>query len=62
MQPRGQLDFSAGYAITKGLTITFDATNITKSKYHDNFGDVPMFTRDVRSYDTTYELGLRYRY
>ena len=62
VQPRGQLDFSAGYAITKGLTITFDATNITKSKYHDNFGDVPMFTRDVRSYDTTYELGLRYRY
>ncbi len=62
VQPRGQLDFSAGYAVTKGLTITFDATNITKTKYKDNFGNLPMFPRDVRSYDTTYELGLRYRY
>jgi iron complex outermembrane recepter protein len=62
VQPRGQLDFSASYAITKGLTITFDATNITKSKYHDNFGNLPMFTRDVRSYDTTYQVGIRYRY
>jgi TonB-dependent receptor len=60
--PRGQLDFSAGYAITKGLTVTFDATNITKSKYKDDFGNVPMFPRDVRSYDTTYELGVRCRF
>jgi iron complex outermembrane recepter protein len=62
VQPRGQLDFSAGYAISKGLTITFDATNITKSKYHDNFGNLPMFPRDVRSYDSTYEIGLRYHF
>jgi iron complex outermembrane recepter protein len=62
VQPRGQLDFSASYAVTQGLTVTFDSTNLTKSKYHDNFGNLPMFPRDVRSYDTTYELGLRYRY
>jgi TonB-dependent receptor len=62
VQPRGQLDFSASYAITKGLTITFDATNITKSKYKDDFGNLPMFPRDVRSYDTTYEIGLRCRF
>ncbi|HUJ42397.1 MAG TPA: TonB-dependent receptor [Opitutaceae bacterium] len=62
VQPRGQLDFSAGYAVTKGLTITFDATNITKSKYKDDFGNLPMFPRDVRSYDTTYAIGLRCRF
>jgi len=62
VQPRGQLDFSAGYAVTKNFTITFDATNITKTKYHDNFGNLPMFPRDVRSYDTTYEIGLRCRF
>ncbi len=62
VQARGQLDFSVGYAVTQGLTVTFDATNLTKSKYHDNFGNLAMFPRDVRSYDTTYQLGLRYRF
>ena len=62
VQPRSQLDFSASYAISKDLAITFDATNITKSKYHDNFGNVPMFSRDVRNYDSTYELGVRCRF
>jgi TonB-dependent receptor len=62
VQPRGQLDFSASYAIGKNLTITLDATNLTRSKYHDNFGDMTMFSRDVRNYDRTIELGLRYRY
>jgi TonB-dependent receptor len=62
VQPRGQLDFSAAYVVSKGLTVTFDATNLTKSQYHDNFGNLPMFTRDDRSYDTTYEVGVRFRY
>jgi TonB-dependent receptor len=62
VQPRGQLDFSASYEVTKGLAITADATNITKTKYHDNFGNLPMFPRDVRSYDTTYEVGVKCRF
>jgi TonB-dependent receptor len=62
VQPRGQLDFSAAYEVTKSLTITVDATNITKSKYKDNFGNLPMFPRDVRSYDTTYEVGVKCRF
>lgn len=62
VQPTKRLDFSASYAIGKGLTITFDATNILKSKYHDNFGNLPMFSRDVRNYDATYEVGVRYRF
>jgi len=62
VQPRKSLDFSASYEVAKGLTLTLDATNILKSKYHDNFGNLAMFPRDVRSYDSTYELGLRLRY
>jgi len=62
VQPRGQLDFYASYEITKGLLLTLDATNLTRSKYRDNFGNVPMFSRDVRAYDRTVELGLRFRY
>jgi TonB-dependent receptor len=62
VMPTERLDFSASYEVAKGLTITVDATNILKSKYHDNFGNVSMFARDTRSYDSTYEVGLRYRF
>jgi TonB-dependent receptor len=62
VQPTKRLDFSASYTLTKNLMLTLDATNLLGSKYHDNFGNLPMFSRDVRSYDRTYELGVRYRY
>ena len=62
VQSNDRLDFSLGYEITKQLTLTFDATNILGHKYHDDFGNLPMFTRDVRNYDRTYGVGLRYRY
>ncbi len=62
VDPTNQLDFSLGYEIVKNLTLTFDATNILGSKYHDSFGGLKMFPRDVRSYDRTYEFGARYRF
>lgn len=62
VQARGQLDFSASYDIGKNLSITVDATNLLKGKYHDNFGDLKMFSRDVRNYDRTYGVGVRYKY
>jgi iron complex outermembrane receptor protein len=62
VQPMDRLDFSLDYNVTKNLALTFDATNILDHKYHDNFGDLPMFTRDTRNYDRTYGVGLRYRY
>ena len=62
VMPTKTMDFSASYAITTQLTITFDATNILKSKYDDRFGTTAMFNRDVRSYDTTYAIGARYRF
>ncbi len=62
VQPNDRLDFSLDYAITKHLTFTVDATNILGHYYHDDFGNLPMFTRDTRSYDRTFGVGLRYRY
>jgi TonB-dependent receptor len=62
VQPRGQLDFSASFELGTGLLLTVDATNLTRSKYRDNFGDIAMFARDVRNYDRTIEVGIRYRY
>lgn len=62
VQPNDRLDFSADYAITKNFTLTIDATNILGHYYHDDFGDLPMFTRDTRSYDRTIGAGLRYKY
>jgi hypothetical protein len=50
------------YSITKNFTFTFDATNILGHYYHDDFGNLPMFTRDTRNYDRTIGVGLRYRY
>src|SRR6185312_16147055 len=62
VQSNDRADFSASYALTKNLTLTFDATNILGHWYHDNFGDLPVFTRDTRNYDKTYGVGLRYKY
>jgi TonB-dependent receptor len=62
VQGRGQLDFSASYEFGQHFTVTIDATNLLAGKYHDNFGDLPMFSRDVRNYDRTYGVGVRYRY
>jgi TonB-dependent receptor len=62
VQPTEQLDFSASFELTKQITITFDATNLLGSKYRDRFGPTSMFNRDVRSYDTTYAVGARFRF
>lgn len=62
VQPTKQADFSASYDLTKNITITFDATNILHSKYKDRMGPTALFNRDVRSYDTTYAVGARFRF
>ncbi len=62
VEPTKQLDFSASYDLTKQISLTFDATNILASKYHDRFGPSAMFSRDERNYDTTYAVGARFRF
>jgi iron complex outermembrane recepter protein len=62
VKPRGQLDFSASYAINDQLTLTLDATNILDNKYQDYFYDPQLYPRDTRSYDRTIAIGARFRY
>jgi iron complex outermembrane receptor protein len=59
---RDQLDFDVSYALTDNLRVTLQATNILKSEYQDYFYDASLYPRDVRAYDRTVSLGIRYRY
>ncbi|MED5617836.1 TonB-dependent receptor [Ideonella sp. BN130291] len=53
------VDLSLGYAITKNLSLQFDATNITHTKYESYIGD-PSRPRDIRYTPSTYSLGVNF--
>jgi TonB-dependent receptor len=53
------VDLSLGYAITKNVSVTFDATNITHTKYESYIGD-PSRPRDIRYTPSTYTLGVNF--
>lgn len=68
-KPTGQLDLSVNYELLKGLTLTFDATNLTDRVYHDRFKGVNAASqiysdtpRDTRTYDRTFEFGARVKF
>ena len=50
------------YAFTENLRVTLQATNILKSEYRDYFHNASLYPRDVRAYDRTLSIGVRYRY
>lgn len=67
-KPYGTLDLSASYNLDDmglpGLTVTFDATNLMNEVYHDTFGRGgygAVYPRDTRTFDQTYEVGLRFK-
>jgi TonB-dependent receptor len=62
VKPLGTLNLGISYAVTKQFTVTLDATNLTKSQYHDYFHDASRYPRDTRAYDRTIEVGARYRF
>ncbi|HYP15831.1 MAG TPA: TonB-dependent receptor, partial [Opitutus sp.] len=62
VKPTKTLDFSVSYAINDHLGVTLDATNILKNEYQDYFHNASLYPRDVRAYDRTLELSVRYRY
>lgn len=61
VHPLHFLDLSANYTIGRNITLTFDATNLTRSGYRDDFlpGIAP---RDTRSYERTFAGGIRFKY
>jgi iron complex outermembrane receptor protein len=58
----GFLDLSVSYAVNNAITLTFDATNLTKTTYHDNFGTTSYLPRDTRQYDRTFGGGVRFKF
>jgi len=57
--PNTFVDLSISYAISKNVSLQFDAINITKEKY-ESYLDDPIRPRDIRYNPTSYGLGLRF--
>lgn len=57
VRPGGRLDASIGYDVTPGITISVDATNITKNHYRSYYGREE-FARDHRFDDRTVSIGV----
>jgi TonB-dependent receptor len=53
------VDLSLGYALTDKVSIQFDATNITHTKYESYIGD-PIRPRDLRYTPSTYMMSVRF--
>lgn len=62
VSPLKFLDFSASYALTNAITVTFDATNLLDETYRDSFGSSGFEPRDTRQYDRTFAGGLRFKF
>ena len=59
--PLKTLDLSLGYEINKNTTVSLDVTNLLNQAYHDYFDKDPSLVRDVRYYDRTVAVGLRWK-
>ncbi|MFZ2989866.1 TonB-dependent receptor [Ideonella sp.] len=60
VDPLRWLDASIGYNFSPNLTVGLDANNILDQDYHDYHGE-PNQPRDVRRYDRTFGLSLRWK-
>ncbi|WP_041524114.1 TonB-dependent receptor [Gilvimarinus agarilyticus] len=56
------LDMQVSYDVTDGLTLTFDATNLTGELYKTSYGDSQYHSSQTYLYSTTYALGARYSF
>jgi TonB-dependent receptor len=54
----GRLDFSLGYDVSKWLTVSVDANNLTGAKYHSYF-NTSAFPHDIRTDDRFYGVSAR---
>ena len=52
------VDFGLGYELTKNVSLQFDATNLTRTRYESYIGS-PARPRDIRYTPSTFSLGLR---
>ncbi|KQV96175.1 TonB-dependent receptor [Pelomonas sp. Root1237] len=59
--PLRTLDASFGYSFNKQLTMSVDVTNLLNQSYHDYFDQTPSLVRDVRYYDRTVGVSVRWK-
>jgi outer membrane receptor protein involved in Fe transport len=59
--PLRTLDASLGYNIDGHTTVSLDVTNLLNQSYHDYFDKDPSLVRDVRYYDRTIGLSVRWK-
>ncbi|AVR97491.1 TonB-dependent receptor [Pseudoduganella armeniaca] len=61
VDPMKSLDASLTYKLSKNLSLTVDGTNLTDFQYKD-YHSVPELPRDVRRYDRTVGVALRWKH
>jgi outer membrane receptor protein involved in Fe transport len=54
------VDASLNYALTSQFSVSAAATNLTNAHYN-SYSGTPLFPRDIRTIDRTYQLGFHYR-
>ena len=60
VKPTTYLDLGVNYDVTPQLTITAAATNLLNA-YYNSYSGTPLFPRDIRTVDRTYQLGVHFR-
>lgn len=61
VRPNGRLDFGVNYDLTKNITVSVDGTNVTRAKYRSYY-DITLNPRDYRYDDSSYSVGVRFRF
>jgi TonB-dependent receptor len=61
IKSQNHLDFSLAYDLTRSITLTADATNLTKERAYEYLG-TPLLPQSVRLEDRTFSLGVRAKF
>ena len=60
VRPTTYVDLGLNYAVTRQLTVSAQATNLTNEQYN-SYSGTPLFPRDIRTVDRTYQLGFHFK-
>jgi iron complex outermembrane recepter protein len=61
IKSQSHLDLSMSYDVTRNITVTFDATNLTGARAYEYLG-TPLLPQNVRLEDKTYSFGARAKF
>ena len=61
IKAQSHLDLSLSYDVTRNVTVTFDATNLTGARAYEYLG-TPLLPQNVRLEDRTYSIGARAKF